>query len=786
MRLRSPLHHLRGAKSIAVETFLSFFNRSRGSDQAQSALAAALTLSSRENSHFLGTQIHAQVVKLGFDNDTFSQNNLLVMYSRSELLVDTIKLFGEMPKRNLVTWTSVISGAIQNGEYEMGLEIYVKMVASGFRPNEFTFGSVLQACSKLEAFELGSCLHCTSYKIGIHVNFFVASSLLHMYAKFGEVGTAEHVFECLSDPDPACWNAMIGGYVDNGYSHEAIRLVRKMHWQGLLFDQFTFVTALKGSSDTRDLKFGRQVHGLIIQSEMDSVPSVMNALMNMYFKAGKKNSASDIFDKLKQRDIVTWNTVITGFAQDEDLGEAVGVFSDMLLTGMRPNQVTFSVLLRMCGAVCSLSVGNQLYCLAYLLGLTINIVVANSLVSMFSGCGEMEYARYIFESLPIRPVVSWNEMLCGYNLNNCSLYALKFFRHLKESGVDANGFTYSSILGACCKAEHAETTRQIHVSVIKSGFDSNCFVSSSLINAYATFGKIADLLEIFHNINGVDVVSWSSMISAFSQQGHNYEALLFLYCLIEGGEKPDEFILGSVLNACSSLTDFGLSKCIHSFVIKMGYEDQVCVASSVIDTYAKCGDIASSRMAFNKLSNNTDPILYNTMITACAQHGLFLEIVELFKKMKLYNLKPTHATFVSVISACSHLGLVDEGRRIFDSISSIHGMDPSKENFGCFIDLLARNGFLEEAKHAIKQMPFESWPAVWRSLLSGCKVHGNGDLALLAAKNLLQLDPENDAAYILVKNVLSEQGQWGEVELVKNMMKDRGIRKQAGYSWIEM
>ncbi|KAF8364595.1 hypothetical protein HHK36_033434 [Tetracentron sinense] len=730
------------------------------------AFATALTFSSKIKSFVLGKQIHAQIIKLGFYDSIFLQNSLIVMYSKCVVLSYGLKLFGEMSERNLVSWTSLISGAIQNGEFELGLEMYLDMMRTGLRPNEFALGSVLRACTSLEAVKFGLSIHCVALKFGIEKNLFVGCSILHMYAKCGDIEVAEQVFECMGDLDVGCWNAMIGGYALNGHGFEAIKLVSLMHHRGTIMDQFTFMNALKGCSILGDLTFGRQIHGLIIRSEVEFNPSGINSLMDMYFKMGGKDYALKLFAKMEEKDVISWNTVFSGFSQGENAREVTNFFSKMLSTGLKPNHVTFSITFRLCAEVLDLVLGLQFYCHAFHLGFFDDALVASSLINMFSRCGVLEMARFLFDSVPAKNVITWNEMISGYNLNCCDMEALKLFCNLWELGTEVNEFTFSSILGACSRTEHQQIGKQIHGAIIKSGFGFHGFVCGSLINAYARFGLVEESFKVFNGIARLDLASWGAMVSAFVHQGCSYEALKLLNQLKEAGEKPDEFILGSVLNCCANISAYHQTKSIHSHVIKTGFEKHVCVASAVVDAYAKCGDIESSRMTFDQSSRYDDSVLFNAMIMAYAQHGLIMKAIEIFEKMKWSNLQPSHATFVSVITACSHLGLVDQGRWFFESIRLDYGMEPSAENFGCLVDLFSRNGFLEEAKHVVEVIPFPPWPAIWRSLLSGCRIHGHIELGEWAAKRLLQLVPENDAAYVLLSKFYSEEGRWEDAAKV--------------------
>ncbi|KAG1365654.1 pentatricopeptide repeat-containing protein [Cocos nucifera] len=742
--------------------------------------ASALAFSSRINSSILGTQLHAQIIKLGFSKDIFSQNNLVVVYSKCEVLGHALKVFDEMAEKNLVSWTSMISGLVQNNEHDMGLELYIEMMRSGFYPNEFTLASVLSSCALIQAISFGHCIHSITLKLGLDRNPFVGSSLLLMYAKWGNIEAAEFVFECIGYRDLACWNAVVEGYALNGYGYDAMRIVTIMHQKGLIADQYTYISALKGCLTMGNLSFGRQIHCLIIQNEFENNTSVMNSLIVMYFRTGMKDSGVKVFGKTQEKDIVSWNTVISGFVQEEDEKQVVDLFSNMLLSGLKPNQVTLSVIFRLCGAKDDLSLGLQFFCFACHLGYLNDVLVVNSLINMFSKCYVVESAYFLFSNLTTRNLVTWNEMIQGYNLNGYGLEALQLFHSMVELGIEADEFTYLNVLGAF--QGNQKTCEQIHTKVIKSGFDSCSFVCSSLINAYSSFGLVGTYFKIFQDFRTVDLVSWGTIISAFLKKGFCSEALSLVNSLRETGQKPDEFILGSAMNACANIALLNQTKCVHSLVIKGGYEKHFCVGSAVIDAYAKCGDINSSKQAFDSVSRDDDAILFNTMISAYSHHGLITDAIELFEKMKCANLCPTHATFVAVISSCSHLGLVEQGQHFFDTISSAYGMYPSRDNFACFVDLLARNGLIEKAKDVIENMPYEPWPAVWRSLLSGCRIYGNKEIGELAAEQILKLMPNNDGAHVLLSNIYAEDGRWEDAEKVRMKMEEKGVQKACGYS----
>ncbi|OEL15566.1 Pentatricopeptide repeat-containing protein [Dichanthelium oligosanthes] len=472
-------------------------------------------------------QLHPSTIKLGVCADTFTMDHLLIFYSRRGNLSCALDLFDEMLQRNLVTWTAMVSGMVRSGAPELGLRLFVSMVRGGFCPNEFALASVLSACCQsVEAnakLGLGLSLHGLAFKAALDGNPYVGSSLMLMYAKYGYVAAAEQLVQ--------------------------------MHHSGITPDVFTYISAVKASSITRELKFGQQLHGLVIQNMLQSDTSVMNVLVDMYFRVGLKDIAVAIFGKIRRKDTISWNTMISGLARDEDEKVAADCFVDMSRYGCKPNQVTFSVMLRLCGAKENASLGLQIFGLAYLHGYSDNVLVANAVINMLSRCGLLSCAYAFFCNLSVRNVATCNEMIAGYGLHSCSEDAMRLFRSLVCFGAKPDEFTYPAVLCAFQQAHDARNHEQIHASVLKHGFASCKFVSASLVKAKAALGSIQGSLKVTKDAEKVDLVSWGITMSAFLKHGLNDE-VLFLFNLFRSDftEKPDEFILATVLNACANST----------------------------------------------------------------------------------------------------------------------------------------------------------------------------------------------------------------------------------------
>ncbi|KAI3812319.1 hypothetical protein L1987_17026 [Smallanthus sonchifolius] len=420
----------------------------------------------------------------------------------------------------------------------------------------------------------------------------------------------------------------------------------------------------------------------------------MNSLINMYFNVGASDHAWKLFQTMEHKDIASWNTILSVSSRvaGVELEQVVALFSDFMVTGLKPNRITFSILFKMCG-----DLGQQLYGLAFRLGLHNDPHISNCLISMFCRCNAKETARSIFDSIPSRSLQNWNEMIHG-----------------------------------------------------------------SLVHGYAKYGFLTDSYAFFDD--KMDMVCWGALISALVDQGYTMAAIKHFNHLKQDGQYPDSFILGSILNMCASITSLDLAKSVHGEVFKSGFDTDEYVTSAVIDAYGKSGDIKSASIVFRKSSRFADVVLFNTMIMAYASHSCVTEAMEVYNVMKSVNLSPSQSTFVSVLSACSHAGLVDLGCSLFRSITLDYKMDPSPNNYGCLVDLLSRNGCLQEAKGVIEAMPFSGWPAIWRSFLNGCRIHGEKEVGKEGAKKSFEINKA--AGYVMLSKIYFEDGLKVRKEMV--------------------
>ena len=363
--------------------------------------------------------------------------------------------------------------------------------------------------------------------------------------------------------------------------------------------------------------------------------------------------------------------------------------------------------------------------------------------------------------------------------------AFATFLLMRHEGLEPDAITYLSILNPCASPGALEWVKEVHAQAHKAGLESDVRVGNAFVSMYANCGSIKDARQAFDRMVTRDVVSWSGMIGAYAECGHGEEAFETFLQMQQEGFAPNAITYLSILNPRASRGALEWVKEVHGQALKAGLDSDVSLGNAFVNMYAKCGSIEDARQVFDKMDKR-DVISWNVMIGGLAQHGSGQDALEIFEQMKRERVKPNDVTFVGVLTACSHGGLVDECRRHFCSLSQDYGIVPTVEHYGCLVDLLGRAGHFDEAVTVIKGMPFVANAQIWGALLSACKIHGNVTLAEQAAEHCLKLDPEQAGVYVLLSNIYAGAGLWDQVARVRNTMKERGVRKEPGRSWIRI
>lgn len=429
--------------------------------------------------------------------------------------------------------------------------------------------------------------------------------------------------------------------------------------------------------------------------------------------------------------------------------------------------------------------------------------------------GDLAYADKVFAGISKPNTYMWNTMIRGYSNGKNPIEALLLYIQMLYHSVPHNAYTFPFLLKACSSLSALEETQQIHAHIIKTGFNLEIYATNSLIHAYAKSSRIksAHLLfnrvlhrdivswnsiidgymksgcvemayEIFKIMPEKNIVSWTTMISGYVEAGLYREAMNLFHEMQVLGIEPDKVALASIISACANLAELNQGIWIHAYIEKKKVQIDPILGCVLIDMYAKCGDFNEALEVFKKVDKKGVSV-WTAMIDGLAIHGRGREALDLFHQMQK-RVKPNSITFTAILTACSHGGLINQGKSIFKSMKSLHNLNPSIEHYGCMVDLFGRAGFLEEAEELIEKMPMKPNAAIWGALLNACQLHRNIKIGKKFGTDLIEMDPSHGGRYIQLMNINALEGEWGEAVKVRHKMKERGVLKIPGLSLIRL
>ncbi|KAL7219827.1 hypothetical protein ACSBR2_012817 [Camellia fascicularis] len=637
----------------------------------------------------------------------------------------------------------------------------------------------------------GQALHAQIIVTGSSSCIYISNTLINFYAKCKRLTQAKLVFETIHNKDIVSWNCLINGFSQLGspYSSSSVmdlfkRLMRadNSHPNAHTFaGVFTAVPSLLDPSGA-----GEQAHSVAVKIGICSDVFVGSSLLNMYCKVGILSDARKVFDRMPERNSVSWAAMISGYAMQRLSAECMGLFK--LLMGLAEVGVNEFVLTSVLSAFALpelIENGQQIHCLGLKNGLLSIVSVGNAIVTMYAKCGSLDDALQTFELLSHKNAISWSAMITGFAQSGDSEKALELFSKMHFSRMMPSEFTLVGVLNACSDIGASGEGKQVHDYLVKLGFESQIYIMTALVDMYAKCGCIVDARRGFDYLQEPDIVLWTSMIGGYVQNGENEDALN-LYCRMQTeGVFPNELTMASVLKACSSLAALEQGKQIHGRVIKHGFSLEVPIGSALSTMYAKCGSLDDGNLVFRRMPTR-DVVSWNSMISGLSQNGHGNEALELFEEMRFEGTKPDYVTFVNILTACSHMGLVERGWIYFNMMSIEFGILPRVDHYACMVDMMSRSGRLEEAKEFIESTTIDHGMCLWRILLSGCRNYGNYDLGAYVGEKLMELGSQESSAYVLLSSIYTVLGRREDVERVRRMMNLRGVNKEPGCSWIEL
>lgn len=712
------------------------------------------------------------------------------MYAMCGSFSDCGKMFYRLDLRrggSIRPWNSIITSFVRVGLMNQALSFYFKMLMSGVSPDVSTFPCLVKACVALKNLRGVEFLKDTVSRRGMDCNEFVASSLIRAYLEYGKIDVASELFGRVGKRDCVIWNVMLSGYAKCGDLDSVMKGFSAMRMDKISPNVVTFDCVLSVCASKSLIGLGVQLHGLAVVSGLEFEGSIKNSLLSMYSKCGRFDDACKLFRMMSRADTVTWNCMISGYVQSGLIEESLVCFSEMISSGVLPDAITFSSLLPSISRFESLEYCRQIHCYIMRHSVPLDIFLTSALIDAYFKCRGVLTAKKIFRQCNSVDVVVFTAMISGYLHNGLRTDALEMFRRLVGVEICPNEITLVSILPVIGGLLALKLGRELHGFIIKNGFDRRCNVGSAVIDMYAKCGRMDLAHEIFRRLSKKDIVSWNSMITRCAQSDDPSAAIDVFRQMGVSGTGFDCVSISSVLSACASVASESFGKAIHCFMIRRSsLSSDVYSESTLIGMYAKCGNLESAMNVFERMEEK-NIVSWNTIIAAYGNHGRLKDSLSLFREMVENNgVRPDQITFLEMISSCCHAGDVDEGVRFFRSMTEDYGIQPQQEHYACLVDLFGRAGRLNEAYETVKGMPFAPDAGVWGTLLGACRLHKNVELAKIASRRLMDLDPGNSGYYVLISNAHADAGEWGGVTKARSIMKERGVEKVPGTSWIEL
>ncbi|XP_073143217.1 putative pentatricopeptide repeat-containing protein At5g13230, mitochondrial [Henckelia pumila] len=568
-----------------------------------------------------GKFLHCEILKRGVCLDLFAGNVLLNFYVKNETLHDGVKLFEEMPRRNMVSFVTLIQGYSLFEEYDKAVELFVRLHKEGHELNTFVFTTILKLVVSMDLPEFGWCIHACVYKLGHDADAFVGTGLIDAYSICGLVDTAKEVFNGIVHRDMVSWTGMVSCYAENNCFEDALDLYNQMRMDGLQPNNFTFASVIKACLGLGADSVGRSIHGCVLKTcyEMDRYVGV--SLLDLYAGSGNIEDAQQLFREIPKDNVVPWSFMIARHSQCDRCEEALDFFIQMREAFVCPNQFTLASVLQACATNGRLGFGKQIHCLVVKTGLDTNVFVSNALMDVYAKCGEMEASMSLFSEFGDRNEVSWNTMIVGYVQLGDGEKALQMFLNMSEEHVVATEVTYSSLLRACASLAALVPGRQIHSLAIKTLYSEDDSVSNALIDMYAKCGRIIDARLIFDAMSERDIVSWNSMISSYSMHGLGAKALQVYENMLESGFTPNQLTFVGVLSACSNTGSLDQGQTYFTSM-QEDHDIEPCMEhyTCMVSLLGRLGHLDKAVKMINEIPSTPNVMVWRALLGACVAH----------------------------------------------------------------------------------------------------------------------------------------------------------------------
>ncbi|KAL8518888.1 hypothetical protein ACS0TY_010014 [Phlomoides rotata] len=649
------------------------------------------------------------------------------------------------------------------------------------RSREINFELLFKACTKPED---AKCVHALLIVAGRAQSTFVSTRLINIYAYLGNVSLSRETFDQVPNKDAYTWNSMLSGYVRNRCFSEAMKCAFEMLSRVDVRPDFhTFPSVLKACYTLLD---GERLHCWVLKLGFEWDVFVAASLLHMYCRFGFAGHAYTIFKDMPSRDTGCWNSMISGFLQNGNAKEALSILDDMILEGICLDSVTAATILSICAHLNDIIRGMLVHLYVIKYGLEYNLFVSNALINMYAKFQELKCAQSVFDLMHVRDTVSWNSIIAAYEQNDHPHIAIKYFLQMQSNKIKPDSLTLVSLSSCAAQTRDLSCSKSVHGFIMRRCWvTKDTVIGNAVVDMYAKLGIIDSAHKVFEELPCKDVISWNTLITGYAQNGFASEAIE-VYRMMKGRDvKPNKGTWVSILPAYAHLGALRDGMRIHGQVLKENLELEVFVGTCLIDLYGKCGRLSEAVTLFYQVPRETS-VPWNAIISCHGLHGLGETSLKLFGDMLEEGVKPDHVTFLSLLNACSHAGLVDQGKWCFHVMQQECGIRPTLKHYGCMVDMFGRAGLLETAYSFIESMPLRPDASIWGALLGACRIHGNVEMGRKASNRLIEMNSEDVGHYVLMSNLYANFGRWEGVDEVRSLARDRGLWKTPGWSSIEL
>ncbi|KAK8956847.1 Pentatricopeptide repeat-containing protein [Platanthera zijinensis] len=522
-----------------------------------------------------------------------------------------------------------------------------------------------------------------------------------------------------------------------------------------------------------------QIHAQIVRHHLAGDPFIVSKLIEFCSSSphGSLPYARKLFNVVRHPNVFSWNTLIRGHACSPNPIAALNLLRNMLATDIVPNFHTYPFVLKACTRLSALKQGEQIHGFILKSGADSDVFSLNGLIRMYCACGQLELGQKVFHTSHARDVVSWNSMLSG--CINCGLLecARNLFDRMPERGI----VSWNAMINGYVKFGYVESARKLFEGMP----ERNVETWNTLIAGYAKCGQLNMARKLFEEMPVRNVVTWSAMISAYAQGEQPTNALKLFEEMKTAGAWPNYAATVSLLSSCSQLGALHMGRKVHLYIERNKMEMDSVIRTALIDMYSKCGCIDKAFKIFSALPHN-DVFSWSAIIGGLAVNGQVWKALDLFNMMEEDGVRPNEVTFVGVLCACSHGGLVDLAKQYFYSMRSIYGIEPQIEHYGCMLDALGRAGLLQEAEALVQSIPGVIYPDLWVTLLGASWIHGDLKVAEMTVERLSGLKPNDGGIYVILSNIYAVKGMWNRAREVRILMKSKGLKKEPSRSMIEV